>query len=562
MSTTSTSLSSSASPNSTYDYSQILQAATGAATVGIDVTAAVQAAVTGARQPETVWQTEQTTLSTQTTGIGAIQTAAQNVANDLQSLNALTGPLATRQVSSSDSSAIAATAASGTSAGTHNVTVNSLASTGAWYSDLALTSGSTLSSTSFKISMANGQSATISTGSQDDTLSELASAVNAATGSNGKPLGLTASVITDDTGSRLAIVSAASGAANDFGVSSENFAGTNWTSPGLPSGESLGANSISVTVGGVATSFSTTAGETYSQLATAINAANIGVTATPSSSASGTSLTLASTNSSTSFSLNEPSFGFTQAQQGSDASLIVDGVPVSSASNTVTGAISGVTLDLLGTTNDVPATLTVASDASSASTAINQLVTDYNTAIGLVNSQFQFSTTTNSEGALASDPTIIALQSAMEQALDYTASPAVGQTTTSVSSLADLGLSLNTDGSLSADSTTLNNALVNNPGDVQNFFEGSALNGFAASMNNALNTYLDPGNGAFTLDLNSISATNQDLTQQISDFEDNYITPLKTELTANLGQAEAALQELPQQMAQINAELGLTGTKS
>ena len=74
-------------------------------------------------------------------------------------------------------------------------------------------------------------------------------------------------------------------------------------------------------------------------------------------------------------------FGFTQAVTGTDASVTVDGVPGDYASNTVTGAIPGVTLSLLGTTSGSPAALTVASDATQVSTAINQFVTDYNTCL-------------------------------------------------------------------------------------------------------------------------------------------------------------------------------------
>ena len=41
-----------------------------------------------------------------------------------------------------------------------------------------------------------------------------------------------------------------------------------------------------------------------------------------------------------------PFLGFTQAEQGEDASISVDGVPYTSTSNTITGALNGVTLNL------------------------------------------------------------------------------------------------------------------------------------------------------------------------------------------------------------------------
>ncbi|SEF63420.1 flagellar hook-associated protein 2 [Bryocella elongata] len=547
--------------NSTYDYSSLLQAATGASSAGIDVTAAVAAAVAAARGPETAWKSEQTTLTNQTSELTAMQTATTAIQTDMESLNTLTGPLATRDVTSSNSNVVTATAASGTVAGTHTVVVNNVATTGAWYSDLSASSSSTLPSTSFTITMASGSSATISTAtSGDNTLAGLAAAINTATDSSGKSLGVTASVISDSTGSRLAIVSNSSGSADDFSISSTNFSGTSWTTPDLPTGETLGANTLTVTVGGTATNFTTTAGETYAQLATAINNAGIGVTATAGSDSNGSNLTLASSDGTTTFSVNQPTFGFTQAEAGANASVVVDGVPITSASNTVTGAISGVTLDLIGASTGGTTTLTVASDSTAVATAVNQFVTDYNTAVGLVNKQFEFSSTTGTEGDLASDPTVIGLQSALQSALNYTYTPSSG--TTTVSSLSDLGITQGTDGTLSVDSTTLDAALVNTPGDVQSFFQGASLNGFAANMNNSLSLYLNPGDGAFTLELSSITTQQSDLTSEISNFETNYITPLQTQLTTDLGTAEAALEELPTQMAQINAMLGLTGKSS
>jgi len=96
---------------------------------------------------------------------------------------------------------------------------------------------------------------------------------------------------------------------------------------------------------------------------------------------------------------------------------------------------------------------------------------------------------------------------------------------------------------------------------VQNFFQGASLNGFASSMNSQLDEYTNPSNGAFTVDLNSIQSTNDALTTQINDFETDYIANQKTILTAMYSQAEIALQELPTEMAQIQAELG-QNTKS
>jgi flagellar hook-associated protein 2 len=553
--------------------SSILAAASGTSTPGIDVTAAVAAAIYADRAPERVWQADQTTLSTQTSDLNAIQTATQAVETDMQALNTLNGPLSARTVASSNPNEVSATATDGTTLGNHTVVVNSVAATGAWYSGLQSSPTTIVASGSFTLDTTAGASVSFQTGTgtTGDTLADLATAINTAKTSSGASLGVTATVVSDASGSTLAIIANTSGAAADFSIS-EPY--TSWSAPVMSSGETLAANSITMTS---ATSPATTAtidttnGETYTQLAAAINSVtpSLGVVATAATDSSGNqSLTITSSGS-TPFTINEPSstgtaFSFTQAVQGADASLTVDGVPIDSASNTVTGAIPGVTLNLLGASPGVPVSLGVQSDASQISTAINHFVTDYNTAIGLVTSQFAVSGGTSSsggsEGVLASDPTVVSLQSALEQAVNYVNTPATG--TTTVSNLNDLGITVNTDGTLAVDTSTMDNALINNPTDVQNFFEGASLNGFANSLGNALNTYTDPGNGAFTVDLRSMSTQSSDLTSEINEFETNYIASQQTVLTAEYSSAEIALQQLPQQMQELNSELGFNSSSN
>jgi flagellar hook-associated protein 2 len=543
---------------SAINYSSILAASVGATTPGIDVAAAVAAALNADRASERVWQGEVTTLSSQTSALQAIQTATTAVTNDLGSLNSLAGPLAARTVTSSNSNYVSATAATGTTAGVHTVVVGNLATTATWYSDLATSATSTLPASSFTLTNASGTATTITTGAGNtgDNLTDLASAIN------GRNLGVNATVVTDASGSRLSLVSSTAASAGNFTISSANYTGTSWSAQEIPTGTTLGANSITITPhGGPATVINTTSGETYAQLASGINALGIGVTATASSDANGTNLSITS---STPFTISEPSFGFNQASLGQNANLTVDGVPISSTTNTVTGAIPGVTLNLLGATAGTAVNLTVASDAAQASTAINQLVTDYNTAMGLVNTQFALTTDSSgvpSQGIVAQDSTVRSLQNALETALNYVAPPPAAGTTT-ISTLSNLGITMGNDGTLSVDTTTLTNALTTHPTDVQTFFEGTALNGFASSFNAALDHFTNPGTGAFTLDLNGISKSSSALTQQISDFESGYIANQQTILQAEYSAAETALQTLPTQMAQLQAELGLTPTSS
>ncbi len=465
------SLLSSSSSSSGIDLSAILQAATGSSSSGIDVTEAVNAAVTAAQAPETSWENQQTALQNQASALDQLESYATSLDNDMQSLNSLTGPFSAATVSSSNTSIISGSAASGATASNNVVVVNNLATTASWTSTSVQNQSTNLPPETFVITTASGSTATITTGNGIDTLGQLESAIN------GEGLGVSASVITDANGSRLALTSNSSGSAGNFSVTS-----------------------------------------------------------------SGTT------------------FAFTQAEAGNNASLTVNGISIASASNTVTGAIPGITLNLQSANPNTEVTVNVAADTSQASTAISQFVTDYNTLINAVNTQF--TDTGSGEGVLASDPTLQTLQSELLQSLDYTGSAAPGAASTTVTGLPSLGISVNSDGTLSLNTSTLNSALQNNYSDVQNFFQGSSLNGFANSLDQQLTSFLSPANGAFTVDLQSLSSQNTELQDDITNFQTNIIAPLQTQLQAEFSQAEIALQQLPGEIKDVNAELGINNSNS
>ena len=74
-------------------------------------------------------------------------------------------------------------------------------------------------------------------------------------------------------------------------------------------------------------------------------------------------------------------------QAGQNANLSVDGYNVTSASNTVTGVINGVTLNLTGTNPTTAINLNITADNLWPSSQVSTLVTDINTALAFINSQ-------------------------------------------------------------------------------------------------------------------------------------------------------------------------------
>ena len=239
---------------------------------------------------------------------------------------------------------------------------------------------------------------------------------------------------------------------------------------------------------------------------------------------------------------------FTQASAGADASLTVDGVPITSASNTVTGSIGGVTLNLLGAAKGTPVQLTLSPNADAISEAVSSFVSAYNRLITDVNSQFAYNSATQTSGTLSADSTVQGLQAQLLNATNYGSGSGADQ------SLASLGVTTNQDGTLTLDATTLATAVSTNPSAVTSFFQGAASNGFAAALQTSLNAYTDPTEGAFTVELSSISSENTDLTNQTNTLE-LYLATQQTALTTEYNTANIALTQLPNEIKQLDALL-------
>ena len=89
---------------------------------GFDVSSTVAAIVSNLQNVETPWKTQLTTLQSQDTVISSLGTLFSNLSNDMSSLTNLTGILAEKTGSSSDTNVLTLTAANSNAfAGTHIV---------------------------------------------------------------------------------------------------------------------------------------------------------------------------------------------------------------------------------------------------------------------------------------------------------------------------------------------------------------------------------------------------------------------------------------------------------
>jgi len=291
---------------------------------------------------------------------------------------------------------------------------------------------------------------------------------------------------------------------------------------------------------------------TLSQLASTINNQNIGVSASVIQDSNGYRLALVSTASGApgdiAVSGNTTGVSFTKAVTGTNASLVVDGIPISSAGNTVNNVISGVTLSLGSPSPTTPVTVNVNPDSTQATTAINNLVSAYNTVIAEINSQFNVASDGSGGGPLETDNSLRDVQSQLLGALSYSIPGNSG-----IVNLASIGVNFNNDGTLSVDSGKLSSALSSNFSAVQNLFQNST-NGFSQNLSTVLSNINAPGTSILSLDSQSISSTSQSLTKQIGDLQ-AALAVQRVNLTAIYAQVNTTLQELPLLESQISQQL-------
>jgi flagellar hook-associated protein 2 len=305
--------------------------------------------------------------------------------------------------------------------------------------------------------------------------------------------------------------------------------------------------------------------DTLNSLASYINSQNYGVTASVITDANGARLSLVSDTSGAPGNLtisgNTTGLTFNQTVTGTNSSITVDGVPLNTTSNTVTGAIPDVTLNLEGTSSSA-ATVTVGADENQVSTAVNNFVSAYNAVVEAINTQFTYTSGASSQPPLFADSSLQAVQQELYNDVDYSLSG-----NGSYNTLASLGITVQSDGTLEVDSGTLDTAISSDPSAVQNFFQQSTgANGFAISFGNNLTNLTNTVSGPLYLDIQGMDQDEQGLQNQINQIQANVTQEAKV-WEQEYAQVNSLLQTLPLELEQLNAELGnlngsLTGSSS
>lgn len=335
---------------------------------------------------------------------------------------------------------------------------------------------------------------------------------------------------------------------------------------------SLGANSFNITVGPT--------NNTLAGLASAINAAagNPGITATVINGTDGAHLVLSSaqTGAANTIKVKETdgttalsavtydptnTANYTQSAQAKDAIFNISGVPHTSQSNTVTGALTGVTLTLTGvsaagSTAGTLATsqLTVASDTPTILTNVGAFVDAYNAMVKTIQPLGSYDSTTGTAGPMLGDPTLSGVQNDIRTALHAV----VNTGSSTYNTLASVGITTNKDGSLTLNKIKLQSALASAPTAVSQLFSGAT--GVAATLNTRINNELSNGIASRSKTLIKQENALTDQTNKLND-EMAALTKSLTQQYSHLNTLLSSLQSMSAYLSQQFNSLPQVQTK-
>lgn len=356
-------------------------------------------------------QTKAADISARISAFGSLTSAMSSFQSAAVTLAGL-GTWNSMNGSSSNTSAVTATTSTGASAGSYAVEVQQLATAQSISSKSYSAATSPVGSGTLKIDIGswNSDKTTFTANTSNKTLSVEVTAADTLTTLRDKinalGSGVNASILNDASGARLVINSRDTGATNGFRITATDGDGTNTDNTGLSA-----------------------------------------LVYDPPNATSATTL----------------------RQSGGDAQATINGLPVTSASNTLSNVVEGVTLTL-GAKTTSAVSVSISADTDKIKKALTDFTKAYNSLTSLLSTQTKYDADTKTAGALQGDSTAVSLQRQLRSL--------VGATTPASSvyqTLSSVGVSLQADGTLAVDDTKFSKALTANMGEVRKLFTATDL---------------------------------------------------------------------------------------
>jgi len=527
---------------------------TGLSSFSSDFQSIIQRAVQIADIPVTNLQNEQAANTADQNALTALEPTVTALGTDVTNL----GTLASTQglsASSSDATTVSVVNTGAAAPATYTVSdITALASAASETSLQGYTAAQSVSTSGLVNLVVGSNTYQLNlTGSGQNNISGLAQAINNANA------GVSASVLTAGSTDYLSVSANNTGATTlqlnsvaPADLISSNGTGTETSLQTYADATSTAVSAtgqVQLVVGTQTYALSLSAtNNNLNGLAQAITGANAGVTATVTGSAGAYSLSLTDASGPTTIQLNDlqsPANLISGTDQGSNASFSLSGIPnpIVESSNTITDVIPGVSFTLLNTMPSGSVTLSLATDPTQLSSALQTFVTDYNTLVSAVSAQQG-----QSAGPLQGNLIINEISSDMQDLVTYWNPTG----TSTIHSLSDLGVTFNDTGQMSFDSSTFSALSDANISDAFKFL-GSANSGFAALASN-FTQLTDPITGMIQTQIDGYQSTNTELGNEITAAEAT-VTQVQQSATTQAEAADALVAQLQQQQSDLDASI-------
>lgn len=376
----------------------------------IDVNTLVTQLMQVERTPLSAMQTQQKSFQTKITAYGALQSSLSNLGSAVSTL-ANSNTFLKNSATASDTAVLSATAGTTAAAGVHSIEVQKLAQTQQLASARYTTADAPVGTGTLTFSFGSTTGGVFNQNPAKNSFTvTIDSSNNTLSGLrdaiNKSDSGVRATIINDGSGFRLALKPTDSGTVNSLKITAND-----------DDGNSLDAAGLSQLA--------------FDPLATAGAGKNL-----------------------------------TENVAAQDALLVIDGITVTKASNTISDAVPGLTLNLTKTNTGSPTTLTVASDTASVKTALTSFITAYNSFASKVKDLTYYDAANKKAGDLQGDATARSVIGQVKSTLNSTIPGLSG----GLSMLSQVGISLQADGTLAMDSSKFEKAMANPQFDVGSLF--------------------------------------------------------------------------------------------
>lgn len=212
--------------------------------------------------------------------------------------------------------------------------------------------------------------------------------------------------------------------------------------------------------------------------------------------------------------VSDPGLGLAITQSAQNAQLTIDGLSVERTSNAVSDVLEGVTFHLTGQSG-VENEVAFEANSSGSEESLNTFVEAYNALAETVRSQLVLVPGQSYGDSILGHSTMTAIQRNMQGMLSKVVVPSGA-----VRTLADLGMELQRDGSLSLNKFALENAIAKSPGGANAIFS-TATTGISAVVKKLVDAQTSPLSGTLTTQQRSLQSQILDIDDRATRMQSN-----------------------------------------